>query len=75
MPILHAPPGIDNVTRGEAHSERHYLVNRDGTLDVPENEVADFLAMGFTRETQRIERPAPPTLPAAARPATVSRVS
>jgi hypothetical protein len=68
MVKLHAPPGVDNVTRGEAYEERHHLVNRDGTLEVFNDEIDDFLAMGFSRETQRIEKPAPPTLPASARP-------
>jgi hypothetical protein len=69
MVKLHAPPGIDNVTIGEAYEEVHFLVNRDGSLDVPEGLVDDFLVMGFDRKTLRGEVPPPPTLPARARPA------
>lgn len=61
MVKLHAPPGINMVTRGEAHEERHYIVNYDGTLDVFSDEVEDFLAMGFSHEKLRVEAPPPPT--------------
>lgn len=40
------------ITRGETGKEKHYFVNRDGSIDVPTNEVEDFIAMGCAHDPQ-----------------------
>jgi hypothetical protein len=49
---LYAPIAVPQITRGEKHEERHYVVDADGAIMVPSTEVSDFLAMGCTREPQ-----------------------
>jgi len=70
--VLHAPPLIPAVTRGEGDAERHYLVNpNDGTVAVPASEEKDFLKMGFARSSLRDPVPPPRTMPARPRPVVI----
>jgi hypothetical protein len=49
---LYAPVSVPQITRGEKHEEKHYRAEADGAIMVPSTEVADFLAMGCSREPQ-----------------------